>query len=134
MEPLRLDVISKKKLTEEISLISGLFIIIGTFFILIAGIGLVRFPDIYTRMHAVSKSMTLGIGSVLLAAVIEFASLSVGIKSMLTILFLYLTIPVGSQVISLVAYRRNESLWDQTIIDEYGSGTAKNKKPARDEL
>ena len=103
-------------------MISGLFIIVGTFFILIAGIGLVRFPDIYTRMHAVSKSMTLGLGSVLLAAVIEFASWSVGIKSLLTILFLFLTIPVGSQVISFVAYLRKEPLWNRTIVDEYASG------------
>lgn len=116
---------------EEMSLISGLFIIVGTFFILIAGIGLVRFPDIYTRMHAVSKSMTLGLGSVLLAAVIEFASWSVGIKSLLTILFLFLTIPVGSQVISFVAYLRKEPLWNRTIVDEYASG--KRRSPNNNE-
>lgn len=112
-------------------MISGLFIIVGTFFILIAGIGLARFPDIYTRMHAVSKSMTLGLGSVLLAAVIEFASWSVGIKSLLTILFLFLTIPVGSQVISSVAYRRKEPLWDQTIADEYGADTRQSPAKTR---
>ena len=116
---------------EEMSLISGLFIIVGTFFILIAGNGLVRFPDIYTRMHAVSKSMTLGLGSVLLAAVIEFASWSVGIKSLLTILFLFLTIPVGSQVISFVAYLRKEPLWNRTIVDEYASG--KRRSPNNSE-
>ena len=117
-----------------LSVISGIFVVTGAFFIFIAGVGVVRFPDIYTRMHAVSKSMSLGIGSILVAAIIEFSTLSVGIKSALTVLFLFLTIPVGSQIISYVAYRRNEKLWQHTRIDEYGSreSASKSEKVNRD--
>lgn len=104
-------------------LISGFFLIIGAFFILIAGLGLVRFPDIYTRMHAVSKSMSLGIGSILIAAVIQFASWTVAIKSLLIILFLFLTLPVATQILSYVAYRSSSPLWKKSVIDEFISRT-----------
>lgn len=102
-------------------LFSGFFLIIGAFFILIAGIGLVRFPDIYTRMHAVSKSMTLGIGSILLGVVVYFMSWSVGMKAFLTIVFLYMTMPIAGQLISFVAYHRQTPMWEKSVIDDYAS-------------
>ncbi len=99
--------------------ISGSFIIIGAFFIFIAGLGLVRFPDVYTRMHAVSKSMSMGIGAILIAAMLEFASWSSSLKALLIIVFLFLTIPVTSHIISIVAYFLKVPLWTGTKIDEF---------------
>jgi multicomponent Na+:H+ antiporter subunit G len=104
-----------------INLITGSLLVIGAFFILISGLGLLRFPDIYTRMHAVSKSMSLGIGSILLAAMIYFGNWNTTIKSLLIIHFLFVTIPVGSQLMSFTAFTMKIPFWENTVIDEYSN-------------
>ena len=51
----------------------SLFLIIGAFFMLVGGIGMVRLPDLFMRLHAPTKSSTLGLGSFLIAAIIYAA-------------------------------------------------------------
>ena len=104
-----------------INLIIGGFIVYGAFFILISGLGLLRFPDIYTRMHAVSKSMSMGIGAILIAAMLKFASWNTSIKSLLIIHFLFVTIPVASQLISFTAFTMKIPFWEKTVVDEYSN-------------
>lgn len=57
--------------TMIFDLITGIFTIIGVFFTVVAAIGLIRLPDIYSRTHAASKSATLGVMFVLFAAVLH---------------------------------------------------------------
>jgi multicomponent Na+:H+ antiporter subunit G len=54
-------------------LISIIFISLGAFFILVAGLGLVRMPDVFLRMSASTKAATLGVGSTLLGVAVYFA-------------------------------------------------------------
>ena len=51
----------------------SLFLIIGAFFMLVGGIGMVRLPDLFMRLHAPTKSSTLGLGSFLISAIIYAA-------------------------------------------------------------
>lgn len=104
-----------------IELMTGILIVIGAFFILISGLGLLTFPDIYTRMHAVSKSMSLGIGSILIAAMLNFANWNTSLKSLLIIHFLFVTIPVASQLLSFTAFTMKIPFWEKTVIDEYSN-------------
>ena len=91
-----------------------LFLAIGLFFNLLAGVGLLRFPDVYTRLHAGTKCTTFGsvfiIGSVIL---LGFRSWYLGdvngsvlsIHSIVALLAILLTNPVGAHAIARAAHR-----------------------------
>jgi multicomponent Na+:H+ antiporter subunit G len=94
------------------------FLLTGAFFMLVAALGVVRFPDLYIRMHAASKSISLGIGCMLIGAMFYFGSFFVVLKSIAVVLFIFLTMPVAAHMISRVAYRRQVYIWDKTHTDE----------------
>ncbi|MCS6925084.1 MAG: monovalent cation/H(+) antiporter subunit G [Candidatus Binatia bacterium] len=100
-------------------LVSGL-LLVGLFFLLTGTLGLLRFRDVYSRMHATSKSTTLGVTGVLLAALLylRFLGLSSGLKESLIIGFLFLTAPVGAHMIARAAHRAGIPLWQNSIVDE----------------
>jgi multicomponent Na+:H+ antiporter subunit G len=81
-------------------LIASLLMLLGSLFILIAAIGLVRFNDLYSRMHATTKSTSLGIFLILVGASLFFGTFSVAFKSLLIILFIYLTAPLAAHSIA----------------------------------
>lgn len=101
---------------------SSIFLIAGAFFMFVAALGLLRLPDLYTRMHAASKSISLGIGCLLLGVVIYFSTLLIMLKSIAVILFIFMTMPVASHMISRVAYRRKVHIWEKTCVDEMDKG------------
>jgi multicomponent Na+:H+ antiporter subunit G len=71
-------------------LLAGLLIVIGTFFIAAGSIGLIRFPDVLCRMHATTKTTTLGACSIFLAATLKYGHSPIGLKSLLAVAFLLL--------------------------------------------
>lgn len=94
--------------TSIINIVVILSLLLGTFFILSASIGIVRFPDLYTRLHAATKASTLGISFVLIGAFLFLYmehSLVSG-KLLLAIVFLLLTAPVSAHMISRAAHRQ----------------------------
>jgi multicomponent Na+:H+ antiporter subunit G len=93
-------------------------IFIGTAFMLIAGIGLLRMPDVYMRMSATTKAATLGVGLILVAAAVHFQDIAVTSKVIATIVFLLLTSPVAAHMIGRAAYFDGVPLWDQSVADE----------------
>jgi len=95
-----------------------IFLFLGSFFMFIAGIGVVRLPDIYLRMSATTKAATFGVGFILLAAALYFEDLGVTMRALAAIVFLFLTAPVAAHVIGRAAYINNIPLWDKTGVDE----------------
>lgn len=91
-------------------IVAGFFLVTGCFFILVAGVGVLKLPDVYCRAHAVGKAMTLGIIFVLIAMGLLIENLS-WIKVAVAIAFQLVTIPVASHLLSLAAYRRNVRRW-----------------------
>lgn len=77
----------------------------GTFFLTVGTVGLVRFPDVYNRLHATSKATTLGAASVFLAGYVYFGPGGEGLPSLIGIVFLFLTAPTGGHMISRAAQR-----------------------------
>ena len=116
-------------MTAEI--ITAVFLFAGAFFILVAALGLVRFPDLYIRMHAASKSISLGIGCMLIGAIFYFGTVSVVIKSIAIVLFIFLTMPVAAHMISRVAYRRGVKIWEKTQVDELGEWIKGKRQKAK---
>jgi multicomponent Na+:H+ antiporter subunit G len=98
--------------------ICGLLIVVGTLFMLVAAIGIVRMPDLFLRMSATSKAATLGVASVLLATAVYFNDLGVASRAVSTIFFLLLTAPVAAHILGRAAYIAGVSLWEKTVCDE----------------
>jgi multicomponent Na+:H+ antiporter subunit G len=96
------------------SVIAGL----GVLLMVVAGLGLVRMPDLPTRMHASSKAGTLGAALVLTAVAASFADIGVAVRAGLVVLFLFLTAPVASHLIARAGYRSGVPLCDETVVDE----------------
>lgn len=80
------------------------FLIIGAFFTLVGGIGMVKLPDLFMRLHAPTKSSTLGLGSFLIAAMIYAAFHSrFGFAELLITLLAFITAPVSANLIAQAA-------------------------------
>ena len=95
-----------------------IFFVLGAFLMMIAALGVVRFPDVYTRMHAASKSVSLGLVLMLLALILFFGTPIILLKSVAGIFFIFLTIPVASHIIGRAAYLRRVSLYEKTGVDQ----------------
>jgi len=80
-------------------------VIVGSFFLFVGVVGLVRLPTIYNRMHATSKATTLGASSMLLAGFIYFGGDGDGLAALVAIAFLFLTAPTGAHMISRAAQK-----------------------------
>jgi multicomponent Na+:H+ antiporter subunit G len=105
--------------TMIFDVLTGIFTIIGVFFTVVAAIGLVRLPDIYSRAHAASKSATLGVMFVLFAAVLH-VYVDEGVfdaRLLLGLFFVLLTAPVGGHLISRAAHAKGVQLWEKSLQD-----------------
>lgn len=102
--------------------LAALLILIGSIMAVISAIGIIRFPDVYTRSHAATKSSTLAVLLTLLGAFIFFWGNQsfVSVRILLGILFVFLTAPVSGHLISRAAYRARVKTSDLTVEDELG--------------
>lgn len=94
------------------------FMGIGALFTLLAAVGVLRLPDLFTRMQASTKSATLGVACMMVAALVYFGDLAVGARAALIVGALFLTAPVAAHAIGRAAYLRGVELWEGTIFDE----------------
>jgi len=98
-------------------LVAG-FLFLGAFLMFLTGLGLVRMPDVFTRMHAATKSASLGVALLLLASALVFQEAMVVTKSLVTITFIFLTAPVAASLLARAAYARGTPLWKHSVMDE----------------
>ena len=85
--------------------LAAAFVAVGVFFLFIGTVGLLRLPDVYNRMHATSKATTIGASSILLGGFVHFGPGGAGLVSLVGIVFLFVTAPTGSHLISRSAQR-----------------------------
>ena len=111
-----------------IELAVALLLILGGAFTAIAGLGLLRLPDVLIRMHASTKAGTLGVGLIVIAVAVSKGDLLVTTKAVLIILFLLLTAPVAAHLIGRAAYRTGTPLWSRTVVDEARRDAASGKE------
>lgn len=93
-------------------------VLIGGCFCVLAAVGLLRMPDVYTRMQAATKAGTLGVGCMVLAVATYFVSLDVVLEALLVIGMLFMTAPIASHLIARAAYFVGSPLWEGTAHDE----------------
>lgn len=75
----------------------------GSLFVLLAGVGVLRFPDVYARMHAATKASTLGIALIGLATAIALDGGRA--KALIAVAFIFVTAPSAAHFIGRAAYR-----------------------------
>jgi multicomponent K+:H+ antiporter subunit G len=87
----------------------------GAAFTLLGSLGLARLPDFFMRLHGPTKATTLGVGGVVLAAVVYFSIAGDGLSlhALACIPFLFMTAPVSAQLLAKAALRRREQKQDQ---------------------
>jgi len=85
--------------------VAVVLVAVGCFFLTVGTLGLLRFPNVYNRMHATSKPTTLGTASIFLAGFVRFGPGGAGLTSLVGIAFLFLTVPTGAHMISRSAQR-----------------------------
>lgn len=82
----------------------AVLLLLGGAFALIGSIGLVRFPDVYMRLHAPTKASTLGVGGVLLASLLlRWGGGTFGAHELLITLFMFVTAPVSANLMAMAA-------------------------------
>jgi multicomponent Na+:H+ antiporter subunit G len=86
------------------------FMLGGCFFIFVAALGTLRLPDVYCRSHAVGKAMTLGIMLVMIGYGLFVPGVP-WLKIVVALLFQFVTIPVASHLLCLIAYRKGVRRW-----------------------
>lgn len=96
----------------------SIVLLIGGFFMLIGGIGVVRMPDVFMRMSATTKASSMGVGFLLAGAALLFNDFAITVRAVLTVVFVVMTAPVAAQMIGRAAYFDGVPLWEHTHVDE----------------
>jgi len=112
--------------------IGAIIILIGSIISVISAVGMIRFPDIYSRAHAATKTTTL---AVLITLVGTFIYVWLGegfisIRLILGIIFVFMTAPVSGHLVLRSAYRANVKMADETKEDELKPVLEQNKLSA----
>lgn len=97
-------------------IIGGIIAILGSLFLLLAGIGLIRMPDVYNRMQAGTKATTLG--TILFILGVGIADRGWLAKTLLIIGFVVMTNPVSSHVLARAAHIGKVALASRSVRDD----------------
>ena len=92
-------------------IIIAALVLLGALFSVAAGLGVLRLPDVYIRMHAATKVGTLGSGLVMAAVAAYFGDPGVIVRCVLIVVFLLLTAPIGAHMAGRAALRIGIKPW-----------------------
>jgi len=98
--------------------LTGILIVIGAAFALVASVGLLRLPEFYTRMHAASKAGTLGACVMLIAVAVYTDDAGIASRALAGVVFFLLTAPISAHLLAKAAYAAGYPLWEGSVHDE----------------
>ena len=104
------------------TVLAGILIIIGSVFALAAAVGLLRLPDVYSRMHAASKAGTMGSGLMMIALALIADDVATATRAAAGVVFFILTAPVAAHLVAKAAYAVGYRMWDGSVVDEMADG------------
>jgi multicomponent Na+:H+ antiporter subunit G len=99
-------------------IVGYILIAVGILFNIFGCVGLVRFPDVYNRLQAATKCVTLGT-VLLLVGVALVTGGATAAKAVICAVFVLVTSPTAAHAIAKGAYASGVALWDQTVVDKY---------------
>jgi multicomponent Na+:H+ antiporter subunit G len=99
--------------------IIGLWLMLfGGIFIFVAAVGVLRLPDLFMRMHANTKSATMGVGLIMIGTALYFGEITITARALAVVAFLLITAPISSHLLARAAYFSGIPLWDKTLTDD----------------
>jgi len=93
------------------NILTMIFLLLGTFFMFIGSLGVIRLPDFFTRSHATSKSDTLGIMLIVLGMICYQGIVLNSLKLVIIFVFVALANPVGSHALARAAFKYGIKPW-----------------------
>ena len=91
-------------MTLIVDIAGWLFLILGSFFCVVGGVGILRLPDFYSRLHGAGITDTLGAGLIFIGLIIQEGFSFVMVKLIMLVFFLYLTSPTATHAIAKAAH------------------------------
>ena len=108
--------------------IAGIIIIcIGVAFNLFGCIGLIRLPDVYNRLQAATKCVTLGTCGIMFGIFVSSGFSGLGVKCLICIPLIFLTSPTAAHALARGAHIFGVKLWDESRMDEYKEYKSKQR-------
>lgn len=101
-----------------VAIVVSVLLLAGALFAFVAALGIIRLPDLYTRMHAASKAGTVGSGLLLFAAGIESGEVSVFVRALAGFVFFILTAPVAAHLLARAAHKTGYRLGAASVRDD----------------
>jgi len=101
------------------NIIGMVFIVLGIIFDFFGCLGLVRLPDVYNRLQAATKCVTLGTCSIMFGIFIIMGPTAAGIKALVCAAFLLLTAPVSAHALARSAHISGVKLCKESVVDKY---------------
>ncbi|MHC4150232.1 MAG: monovalent cation/H(+) antiporter subunit G [Planctomycetota bacterium] len=106
-------------------IIGYILITIGILFDIFGCIGLVRFPDVYNRLQASTKCVTLGTILLLVGVAVIAGSGPIIGTAIICAVFILITSPTAAHAIAKGAYASGVKLWENSVVDKYGEEAGK---------
>ena len=103
---------------QVLDIAAGVFVVLGAALSLVAGVGVLRFPDALSRLHAGTKPQVLGLICIVVAVALSARSLPVLLLLIPVVLFQLLTQPVAAHMIGRAGYRTKNLRHDLLVVDE----------------
>ncbi len=107
-------------------------IFVGVIFDLLGCIGLVRLPDVYNRLQAATKAVTLGTCLILIGVAVASGATPIQIKAILALALVLVASPTAAHALARGAYTSGVKLWEKSVIDRYGEDL-RGQKEGEDE-
>lgn len=111
-------IIGQEPLGMGLSVAVAVLLVAGALFSLLAALGLLRFPDLYTRMHAASKAGTIGSGLLLIAAGIHALDGAILLRALAGFFFFLLTAPISAHLLAKAAHKAGQRLHPISVVDQ----------------
>jgi multicomponent Na+:H+ antiporter subunit G len=100
-------------------IVGYIMIAVGAAFDLLGCIGLLRLPDVYNRLQAATKAVTLGTMMILVGTAVVTASPWVGIKAIVCVVFILLASPTAAHALARGSYLSGVRMWDKSVVDRF---------------
>jgi multicomponent Na+:H+ antiporter subunit G len=111
-----------------LDVVAMVFLLLGSFLAFTAGLGLLHFPDVLTRLHAATKPQVTGLLLILVGGAIRLAGTSAMWALLLVALLQVLTAPLSAHMVSRIAYRRRHVRRDLLLVDEVAEQAARDRE------
>ncbi|AVA20817.1 monovalent cation/H(+) antiporter subunit G [Rhizobium sp. CB3171] len=109
------------------AIVVAFLLLAGALFSLVASIGIVRLPDLYSRMHAASKAGTVGSGLLLLAVGFHSQDLPILARALAGFVFFILTAPISAHLLARAAHKAGHRLMPPSVRDDLSKGRVEGR-------